>query len=284
MQLGTMVTNPVTRHETVIASAMTTLDEISGGRAVLGLGRGDSSVRTIGSQPMRVQPFKESVNRISRLCRGETVNFGSEHLTLAHRPEDARAIPIYVAGYGPKVLQFAGEVADGVILQIATPSVIRWCLQHVREGAERAGRSMEDIEVVAATPCYVGDDMDYGLNLLRPFPPSVANHVKDVLSKVPREELPAELVEDMNLDEHEYDYRDHAKPGAEHSATASDEVVERMTLIGTPEACADRIQELADAGVTQICIYNLAEEFYWPDSITRSNIEHFGETIIPKIG
>ena len=282
MMLGTMVTSPVTRHETVVASSICTLDEISDGRAVLGLGRGDSSVRTLGVKPIRVDEFKRSVDRMVRLCRGQEIDCNGVAVKISWRAGAEDSMPLYVAAYGPKVLEYAGTVADGVILQIASPVVIKWCIEQVKKGAEKAGRSMDDIEVVAAASCCIGDDAEYCLNMVRPFPAVVSNHIKDVLKTIARDEMPEELARVADLIK-DYDYNAHSVPGASHAEAVPDEMVRDYTIVGTIAECREKVAQLKDAGVTQVVIYNTAEELGQPDSVTRANIEAFGEAIIPHI-
>ncbi|MDP6426761.1 MAG: LLM class flavin-dependent oxidoreductase [Rhodospirillales bacterium] len=282
MMLGTMVTSPVTRHETVVASSISTLDEISGGRAVLGIGRGDSSVRTLGMKPIRVDDFKQSTDRMITLSRGGEVECNGVAVQIPWRAGREDSVPLYVAAYGPRVLEYAGMVADGVILQIASPVVIKWCIEQLKKGVDKAGRSLQEIDIVAAAACCVGDDEEYCLNLARPFPAAVSNHIKSVLKTISRDEMPEELarVADVIKD---YDYHSHGKMGASHAAAVPDEMVRDYTIIGTAAECRDKVAQLKEAGVTQVAIYNMTEELGQPDHVTRGNIEAFGEAIIPHI-
>ncbi len=282
MKLGTMVTSPVTRHETVVASSISTLDEISGGRAILGLGRGDSAVRTLGMKPARVDDFKISVERMIRLCRGGEIDCNGVAVQIPWRAGRADSMPLYVAAYGPKVLEFAGTVADGVILQIASPVIIKWCVEQLKKGADKAGRSLQEIDIVAAASCCVGDDAEYCLNLARPFPATVSNHIKDILKTISRDEMPEELSRVVDLID-DYDYLAHGKMGASHADAVPDEMVRDYTIIGTVDECRDKVAQLKEVGVTQVAIYNMTEEMGQPDSVTRGNIEAFGRAIIPHI-
>jgi len=282
IKIGPMVTTPTTRHPTVVASGMSTLDEISGGRAVMGIGRGDSAARTLGINPVKVADFQKSVDKMQKLCRGDKADYLGTDVQFPWREGCKDSVPVYVAAYGPKVLEYAGEHADGVILQIASPAVIKWCIEHIRKGAEKAGRSMKEIDVVAAAFCYVGEDREYGLDLCRPFPAVVSNHIKDVLKKFPREELPEELVEVVDLIK-DYNYKNHGKPGAAHAANIPDEMVIDYTIFGTAEECKQKVELLKEIGVTQVALYHTAEELGMPDKVAKGNIKAFGEFIIPHV-
>src|SRR5262249_54882194 len=137
MRLGTCVTNPAVRDPTVTASALATLNLISGGRMDLGIGRGDSSRRVLGKRPTTLADLDATVRDIRRLAAGDTVDYDGEPIQLSW----ARGtLPVWIAGYGPKALQLTGRIADGVILQLADPAIIKWSLGFLREGALAAGR------------------------------------------------------------------------------------------------------------------------------------------------
>src|SRR5579862_5626939 len=103
MKLGHFVTNPGTRDPTVLASAYATLHDISGGRMVMGIGRGDSARRVIGLQPVKVAEFERDCAMIRELMNGRTVEWNGKELELTWALKEPR-IPVYVAGYGPKAL------------------------------------------------------------------------------------------------------------------------------------------------------------------------------------
>ena len=145
MKLGHFVTNPGTREPTVLASAYATLHDISGGRMVMGIGRGDSARRVIGQQPVKVAEFEACLpddQRLHERPRGRLERQGAA-ARRGRAPEPQ--IPLYVAGYGPKALAVAGRVSDGVIIQLADPVIIEWIMVTARargrEGGPRPGRA-----------------------------------------------------------------------------------------------------------------------------------------------
>ena len=122
LKLGLNVTNPGTREPTVTASAFATLQAISGGRMVIGIGRGDSARRTIGLKPVKLDEFERATAMIKNLANGRPVRWNDFDIDIewAHgQPE----IPVYIAGYGPRVLAVAGRIADGVIIPDHTPQM-----------------------------------------------------------------------------------------------------------------------------------------------------------------
>ena len=273
MRVGPLVSNPVTRHPTVVASMLATLGQLFEGRAALGVGRGDSAVRTLGLPPMKVAEFADALRLMRALCRGEAAEVHGTPIRLSWV---SRAVPVLLAAYGPRVLELAGAEADGLILQLASPSVVEWAVGHARRGATAAGRRLDGFEVVAAAPTYVSTDRERALSRVRAFPATVSNHVKDLLRHYRPEELPPDLVQGMERVA-DYDYGQHGVPEAPHARAVTDDMAERLTLVGTAAQIRDRIARLEAAGVTQVCLYlGIVEpEFHF------STLESYGREIIP---
>jgi probable F420-dependent oxidoreductase len=252
IRLGTCVTNPATRDVTVTASSLATLNEITRGRMDLGMGRGDSARRVMGKKPTTVAYMEECCRVVRALTAGESVSLDGTDIQLpwaSHGP-----VPIWIAGYGPMALAAAGRVADGIILQLADPDIIRWCMGFVRAAAEEAGRDPDSIEVMAAAPAHVSDDIGVARERVRWFPALVSNHVVDLINKYPKEELPEALWKYVENREG-YNYLHHAEVGSDNAQFVSDEIADRFAIIGPPAAHRERLGELRDAGVTQFNIY-----------------------------
>ena len=138
IKLGHCVTNPGIRDPTITASWYATMQDLSGGRMVMGIGRGDSSRRVVGLKPVRVAEFERRLRMMKDLMNGRPVEWNEKELTLEWakgRPE----IPMHVAGYGPKALAVAGRVGDGVIIQLADPQIIQWIMETAQDGGEGGG-------------------------------------------------------------------------------------------------------------------------------------------------
>ena len=252
MRLGTCVTNPATRDITVTASALATLNEITGGRMDLGIGRGDSARRVMGKKPTTVAYMEECCRIVRSLTAGEKVTLDGTEIQMewaSHGP-----VPIWVAGYGPMALAAAGRVADGIILQLADPDIIRWCIGFVRASAEEAGRNPDDIEIMAAAPAYVSDDLALARDKVRWFPALVSNHVVDLINKYPKDDLPEALWKYVENREG-YDYHHHAEVGSDNARFVSDEITDQFAIVGPPSAHHERLEQLREAGVTQFNIY-----------------------------
>ena len=192
LRLGTCVTNPGTREPSVTASALAVLDEVSGGRMDLGIGRGDSARRLLGKPPMTMARLEEAIVVIKALVEGRTIEYEGTVLEL---PWSGKwPLPVWVAGYGPMALAMTGRVADGLILQLADPDLLQWFVSQVRDAASAAGRDPSSVKIQAAAAAYVGP-REVGRERTRWFPALVSNHVVDLVNKYPREQLPASLVE-----------------------------------------------------------------------------------------
>jgi probable F420-dependent oxidoreductase len=251
MRLGTCVTNPAVRDITVTSSLFATLNLISGGRMQLGIGRGDSSRRVLGKKPVTSAHLEQAVKTFRDLTAGREVDYEGRPTRLTWA---TGAVPVWVAGYGPKVLDLAGRVADGVILQFADPDLIAWCVGFVKKGAEAAGRDPGRIEIMSAAPVWISDDLKVGRERVRWFPALVSNHVVDLVSKYKPEELPPALTSYVR-NRGQYDYLHHCEVDSSNAEFVSDEVTDRFCLLGPAEAHIEKLRALTRAGVTQFNIY-----------------------------
>jgi 5,10-methylenetetrahydromethanopterin reductase len=153
LQLGTAVTNPLTRHPAITAAAAATVDEISDGRMVLGIGAGDRPLLALGMEPAKLASVRGAIDAIRALWAGETVSaqdaaftLDGAHMRFATRPN----IPVYISASGPKMLELAGEIADGVIVLVGLFSDgLAWAIDHVERGAKAAGRPRPHVAVFA---------------------------------------------------------------------------------------------------------------------------------------
>jgi probable F420-dependent oxidoreductase len=271
VKMGPCVTNPVTRDPTVTASVLATLNEISGGRMVLGMGRGDSARRVIGKRPVSVERMEVSCRQIKELVEGREIDYEGTPTRLAWSA--GHPLEVWIAAYGPKALASVGRVGDGLIMQLADPFIVAWSQPYVRAAAEQAGRDAGAVQVMSAAPAYVSDDLAHAREQVRWFPALVSNHVVDLVTRYSAEDLPSELTNYIAAREH-YDYADHGRTGAAHAGFVSDEVVDRFCVIGPPDACIAKLKELESLGVTQFNIYSMVDD---PEGLIRA----FGRDVIP---
>jgi probable F420-dependent oxidoreductase len=275
MKLGHFVTNPGTREPTVLASAYATLHDISGGRMVMGIGRGDSAVRVIGRQPMKVAEFEASCAMIKDFMNGRAVNWNDKELQLTWALTDPQ-IPMYVAGYGPKALAVAGRVSDGVIIQLADPAIIEWTMATARRAAEEAGRDPASLRCLVCAPSKVTDDIAVARDEVRWFPAMVGNHVADII-RVHGEtsDIPRELT-DYIRNRDAYDYKDHSRVGAAHGSFVPDEICDRFCVIGSAAQCVEKLRGLEAIGVDEWIVYLMTEG-------QEETLEAYGAEIIPAV-
>jgi probable F420-dependent oxidoreductase len=272
MRLGTCVTNPATREPSVTASLLAVLNEVSGGRMDLGIGRGDSARRVLGKPPTTIASLEEAIVVIRDLVEGRSVAYEGAELQL---PWTGKwKLPVWVAGYGPMALKMTGRIADGVILQLADPDLIRWFVGQVRAAAVAAGRDPASIRVQSAAPAHVGD-LDDCRERTRWFPALVSNHVVDLVNKYPREELPEALTGYVH-DRSGYDYHHHAEVGSSNAAFVGDEVTDRFCILGAVDEHVAKLRKLADAGVDQFNLYLMNGD-------EEQTLEAYGAEVIPAV-
>jgi probable F420-dependent oxidoreductase len=274
MKLGHFVTNPATRDPTVLASMYATLHVLSGGRMVMGIGRGDSAVRVIGRQPMKVAEFEAACRMVKEFMNGRAVTWNDKELKLEWALAEP-PIPMYVAGYGPKALAVAGRVSDGVIIQLADPVIIEWIMATARAAAEKAGRDPDALECIVGAPSKVSDDLATAREEVRWFPAMVSNHVMDLIERYGWDsDIPSELT-DFVKTRKGYDYKDHSRVGAKHGEFVSDEICDRFCVIGSVEQCTTKLRELEAVGVDQFNLYLMTTD---QDETLRT----YGSDIIPR--
>ena len=246
---GTGVTNAVTRHRSVLASTWATLHELTGGRVVLGIGTGDSSLRTMGLTPMKLAELESAITELRALLRGDSVrephSDASYHLNYVTGPLD---VPIYVAASAPKILELSGRVADGVIILVGTaPHFIAAALERIRKGAESSGRSLSDLTIVLWTPTAISDDPVTARDLVR------AHVARVVIRPLPAEVDPRQLAAIERI-RTSYDYYHHMDTQADHAGLVPDDLVDLFALAGTQDECRERLQAISGLGVDQVSI------------------------------
>ncbi len=257
IKLGLCVTNPGTREPTVTASATATLQDISPGRMIVGIGRGDSARRTIGYDPVTMVEFERSAAMIKELMNGRKVEWNGKELELPWATEQPE-IPLYLAGYGPKALAVAGRQSDGVIVQLADPDIIEWIMGQARAAAAEAGRDPAALEAIVCAPCVIGGDLAAARDQVRWFPAMVSNHVFDLLQRYDKSLLPERLTSYLERREF-YDYSEHSRMGAAHGEFVDDETCDRFCILGSVDDHIAKLRELEAIGVTQWNIYLMTE-------------------------
>lgn len=244
IHLATGVTNPITRHPAVIAGSLATLDELSGGRAILGLGVGESAVRTLGLRPARLKDLEEATCVLRALMQGQSATYEGKEIKITWAK---REVPIYIASSGPRSLQLAGRVADGVLFQVgADPRLVKYAIHNVAEGARQAGRDPKNIRLYMRLACSVSDDRRWAREEAKGY---VAAAAGTLFASVPREQMPEDLWAEIKSMKERYDYFEHASSAARHREMVTDRMLEALAITGTPWEAVPRFQELLQLGV-----------------------------------
>jgi len=245
IKLSTGVTNPITRHPSILANAFTALNEISNGRAIVGLGTGWTGVFPIGLKPATIKRMEESIITIRKLCSGEEVPAGERG--PCRMVTGAGPIPIFIAANQQRMLRMCGRVADGVILMGgANEEFTSWQIDLVRQGAEEVGRSMDEIKLHLWANISLSDDREKARDDVSHWVASQA----ETFSKW--RELPdflAPYKADFEAASKSYDRLEHMSQHASHKRVVSGELIDYLALVGTAEECLARIRKLEPLGL-----------------------------------
>lgn len=260
MRFGPCVTNPSVRDWSEAASIFLTLAVQAQNRVLVGLGRGDSSRRVMGHKPATVERMVEFAEKLKAMVRGDEVTYGESPNPVQFTWSNGYELPVWIAAYGPKALEAAGRAGDGLIIQLADPSLCEWFAGEAIAGGKKAGKDMSGYEVMAAAPVWVGD-IGKGREQTRWFPAMVGNHVADIVEKYGKD---TSLVPDSLTSYIErrkgYDYKKHADKDADHLDFITDDVVDSFSILGPAEAHVEKLKALEAAGVTQFNIYLMCGE------------------------
>jgi 5,10-methylenetetrahydromethanopterin reductase len=244
--LGTGVTNVLTRDPAVIASAFATLHEACPGRVVLGVGLGDSAVETMGRKPARLDAFAEAVGRMRDLLAGREVTLETGTIRLKHAP--GSGVPIYVAASGPRMLELAGRLADGVIVLVGVDETrVRQALDVVAAGARAAGRDPARQDLVLWVPCAVADDGAAARD-------AVKAHVARALNRPLPFALDAGERAVVEAIRRSYDYYGHMEAGSSQARVVPDWLVDRFAIAGAPAECRAAVDRLRGTGIRQLAV------------------------------
>jgi alkanesulfonate monooxygenase SsuD/methylene tetrahydromethanopterin reductase-like flavin-dependent oxidoreductase (luciferase family) len=275
IQVGVAVANPATRHFTVSASSAATLAKLHPGRVLLGIGRGDSAVRTLGLKQVATSRMAAIVPQLRELVHGREVDF--EGTPIRIRWASGEPVPIMMAATGPRNLRLAGALADVVMPQVGVhPESVAWAVEHVRAGAEEAGRDPRSVEIALFCGMWVSDDLAEAREESRWAAACAANHLDDVIRRNPEHGMPEVLSRVVLARTQHYDYyAGHLSSSAEHTAYLTDELVDTFALTGPADRCLARIRELAAVGVTEISTAYLNGRI--------DQLRRVGEEIVPAL-
>ena len=276
IRFGTAVTNMVYRDPTITANSFATLNEISAGRAIVGLGTGDGPVYSLGRTATKLVDFEEGLRTIRNLLHGRGVDVpagkeragGTVMLKAGKRP-----VPIYISAEGPKTLRLAGRICDGVILGTGFDlDVLEWARARIAEGAKESARSVSEIDIMPAGMIVVDDDGDLARKRVRSRMANRAHHnFRFTMETVPEKEAAGvrKFMENFDI----------SKPIEERIAPefVTKYLLERFTIAGTPDECIAKVKRLEAEGIQRVLLTP-------PNAIYDEVMEAWGRRVIPHCG
>ncbi|HEU0167266.1 MAG TPA: LLM class flavin-dependent oxidoreductase [Chloroflexota bacterium] len=274
LKLGTGASNPATRQPAVVASAIGTIQVQSGGRAVLGIARGDSALAYLGRKPMPLADFRVGLERIQTYLRGEAVELDGfqsriEWLAAAGQPK----VPMSVAATGPRVIQLAAAVAERVTLSVGAS------LERLREGMALARSINPNVSCGAYVNAVAHPDVARARELVKgrlgvyarfsSMSASVRGSLPDA-DRTVAERLAAG-----------YDIQAHGITAARHSEALDDDFVDRFGIVGPSEYVAERLQELAALGLQHVIIVGHSRDV--DERTFAESSRRFGREVLPRL-
>jgi 5,10-methylenetetrahydromethanopterin reductase len=254
LRFATGVTNAHTRHPAALANVAVTVQEESGGRFVLGIGRGDTALFHLGLEPMPVATFAARVTDVQTYLAGGTVDAGGHPSRLrwldrTHQPK----VPLDVAASGPRVIDLAARTAERVTFAVgADPDRLAWALDLARKAAADAGRDPASISFGAYVNVGCHPDVDAARALIAGGVAAFAH-----FSAMPGStgagmvEADRAVVAEVGR---RYDSTRHLDNRADHTDPLGPEFVDRFAVVGPPERCVERLGGLAALGIERFVV------------------------------
>ncbi len=257
LRLRTMVSTPVTRHPSVMAAAIATVQQESAGRAVLGLGRGDSAATLIGEPAFTGDLFERYIVQVQGYLRGEEVvldNGTRSRSDWIGRDPNLPKVPVDIAATGPRIIAMSARVAEGVSFSIgAEPERMKWAINCARQARKQAGMDPSTLRLGAFVPVLVHPDAAYARRFIRGSIAPIARF--SAMSRTASEGIASAedraIVKEIGR---VYDMAGHGHAEASHINVITDSFVDRWAVAGPSEYCIDRLAELVGTGLDSIVI------------------------------
>jgi len=272
LRFATGVTNAFTRHPAALANVAATVQEVSGGRFVLGIGRGDTALFHLGRKPQPVDAFVAAVTDLQTYLAGGTIdcNGRPSRLQFLDRCRQPK-VPLDLAPSGPRMIEFAGRIAERVTLAVgADPERVAWAIDLARKAAANAGRDPAEISFGAYVNVGCHPDAEVARALISGAVSAFAH-----FSSMPgstgaglREEDRA-VVADVGR---RYDSNEHLRNTAAHNAALTPEFVDRFAIVGPPDRCVTRLRELADLGLERFVVTGASFASRRDDAMTSAGL------------
>lgn len=272
LRLQTSVTNPVTRHPAVTASSALTVQKLSEGRMILGIGRGDSALAHLGRSPARLQWFEQYLFNLQTYLRGGDVPFAAtgiddetapplENLGLAEAPKSSSIrwagsvakVPVEVAATGAKVIAISARHADRIMFALgAVPERLAWGIETARRAAAQAGRDADTLKFGAYVNVVCHDDLVVARELGRVGTGLFARFsVMHGEVSGPVDDSQFEVLQNIHST---YDMNAHAQPGGRQTEALTDAFMDSYAIGGEVDHCVERLRALSALGIDKFCI------------------------------
>jgi 5,10-methylenetetrahydromethanopterin reductase len=278
LKIGTGVTNTVTRHVAVIASAAATLQQVSLGRFVLGIGRGDSAVAYLGANRASLASFERSLCDIQALLRGEPA---PPVQAIQWLPQASLGkVPVDVAVTGARAIAIGAVHGDRLSFMVgATRDRLAWGIRTAREARDKAGLDPSGLSLGAYVNCVTHPDRSVGREIVRgslatllrfSSPPPADNQGLAAEDALRIKELAAA-----------YDMTHHAQRHSGHSRLVTDDLIDKFAIVGPSNYCADRLQELVELGLTHVVISGHSRDA--DQSLLAETAARFAAEVLPTL-
>jgi len=284
IRIGQGVTDPITYHPSVTANATATLNEVSGGRAFLGLGAGGQFGKVM--RPRSTREIREAILFLRGYLAGEEVEWDGSRM---HSEWSKTRVPIYLAVDGPKLCKLAGQIADGAIFLGIHPEIAKWRVELIHQGAEEAGRDPSEIEIWARNMVYVSDTKEEARREVTSYPTMYIKmhqffsrdvpEIHDLRKRLEKAEpgIVEELMSDSANAAKAYDPYYHEHIEAPHAKLVTQRMIDTYHLTGPASEVIDRIEELGQIGVTTIStvLFTIIDKIGMMRKINEEIMPHF---------
>ena len=277
LKLGTGVTNPVTRHPAVTASAIASLQVISNGRAVLGIGRGDASLAHIGRAPASVETLSQYTQLVQRYLRGDPIAFDElaefatnapnlSQLDLGHTPPSSKLewlgnmtkVPVEVSATGPRMIADAAIHADGVMLSVGADfERLRWGVDLVRSTRAKAGLDPKGIPVGAWVNVVAHPDIEIARQLASGWTSVFARFA--IMHGKPTGPQTDESIKSLEHLYNDFDLRDQASSSSAQAQGLTQDFIDKYAIVGTTDSCIQRLLQISKLGISKVIAVGFAE-------------------------
>jgi len=259
IHIGQGVSYPVALHPSAIASAAASIDEISGGRAFLGIGAGGAGAVSMGLKPSPLKNLRNAVEFIRKYMVGEEAEFKGVRMQSEWIKQP---VPIYMAAAGPRSLQLAGEISDGIMITGAHPELLKWRLEQIERGAERIGRDPSEIDIWARALCCISESKEAARRETSSYAAMVAKDTylsvfsrktpegSDLMERL--EKLEPGIVNEFKTVYENFGPYQNERTDAPHAQFVTQRLIDMTMLTGTPEDVCEAIEKIGELGIKTI--------------------------------